>query len=152
MAPQISAKHTWIPSAHTDGFRILIQNQDGNIIGGTQLLEVHVKIIRADAAALRRLIELAVSLHHDFLLVCKIKPLQKSAVNEPAQQHRSGHQSNKNACKLLSDGISHACSAPFSSGSNLYPIPQIVRIISPLSPSLLRSFFTCVSIVLASPK
>ena len=38
------------------------------------------------------------------------------------------------------------------SGENLYPIPQIVLISSPLPPILLRSFFTCVSMVLASPK
>ena len=36
--------------------------------------------------------------------------------------------------------------------SNLYPMPQIVRIYSPpFSPSLLLSFFTWVSMVLASP-
>ena len=40
----------------------------------------------------------------------------------------------------------------YSFTSNLYPIPQIVRISSPFSPILLRSFFTCVSMVLASPK
>ena len=119
MTPQICPEQRGIPPADADGLRVLIQDQDGDVVGGAELLQMYIEIIRADAAALCRFIELIIGLHDNLLLVQKIEPFQKGIVDKPAQQHRPCHQADKNAGKLFSDGISHACSAPFSSGSNL---------------------------------
>ena len=66
--------------------------------------------------------------------------------------HEKHHDQNKN-----DQSAEYYGHLPFDrmfhySTSNLYPIPQMVLIYSPLSPSLLLSFLTWVSIVLASPK
>ena len=68
----------------------------------------------------------------------------------PVEQHHC-HQAHEDQHNPVTDRISPGTlHAP--STSNLYPIPQMVLISSPFSPSLLRSFFTWVSMVRASPK
>ena len=81
-------------------------------------------------------------------------PSRKSApqIRSPSVlSHNKRSATSTHGSKLPSCLYHSFCSAR-SYSSSLYPIPHIVLIMSPLSPSLLLSFLTWVSIVRASPK
>ncbi len=75
-----------------------------------------------------------------------LRPARCSVLSHNKKAATSTHANKFSSCfcRLF-------CSAR-SYSSSLYPMPQIVLIISPFSPILLLSFFTWVSMVLASPK